>query len=330
MNHTTTAIGRRHSLALAGGLLAAPGLRAQGIWNPTRSVTLVVGFPPGGQTDFAARVIQAGLQSALGVSVTIDNRAGEGGNLGTEAVMRARPDGYTLLAGNVSPMAITPHTVDGMTIDPRELVPVGIALQCPLVLCAHPSVPVRDLAGLRAWLASQPRGAVHFGSTGTGSLTHLAMEMLRDRLGEPEMTHLSYRGSTAALQEFTGGRFSLMFERASVVAPYLRARQLRGILVTSRSAAFPDIATAEDEGLANFAFRSWIGLFAPRGTAPEVVTRMNAALNTALAEMAARERIALRLEEPGGGTPEALGQLMAQDYARWGEVVRAHHIRADT
>jgi len=323
---------RRATLALGGSLLAVPWVRAQGVWNPTRPITMIVGFPPGGQTDFAARVVQVGMQNALGVTVAIDNRGGAGGNIGTEAVMRARPDGYTILAGNISPMAINPHTMDGMTIDPREMMPIGLALQSSLLLCTHPSMNVRDLAGLRAWIAAQPRGSINYGSASAGSLTHIAMELFRDRIGKPDMTHVPYRGSGPAMVDFIAGRFSLMFDGASVVAPFLQANQLRGALATgrTRSPAFPGIATAEQQGLRDFAFYAWIGLFAPRGTPPEAITRINAALNAALADPATRERMTSRGDEPGGGTAEQMGQMMTQDYTRWGEVVRANNIRAET
>ncbi|WP_249732007.1 tripartite tricarboxylate transporter substrate binding protein [Roseococcus sp. SDR] len=323
---------RRGALGLAAAALPAARPGAQGLWNPTRPITLVVGFPTGGQTDFAARVIQSGLQKALGVSVTIDNRAGAGGNLGTEAVMAARPDGYTLLAGNISPMVINPHTMDGMMIDPREMTPIGLILRSSLILCTHPSLQVRNLAELRAWIAAQPRGSIQYGSTSTGSLTHIAMELFRERLGKPEMTQLPYRGSGPAMVDFVAGRFSLMFDGASVVAPLVQSGQLRCVLATgrTRSPAFPDLPTAEQQGLSDFAFYSWTGLFAPRGTAPEIVTRLNAALNAALAEPPIRSRITERGTEPGGGSAEEMARIMAEDYARWGEVVRANQIRVES
>jgi tripartite-type tricarboxylate transporter receptor subunit TctC len=327
-----TRLTRRGTLLLAAAPLAAPAVQAQGLWNPTRPITLVVGFPPGGQTDFAARSIQVGLQKALGVSVVIDNRAGAGGNLGTEAVMAARPDGTTLLAGNISPMVINPHTMEGMTIDPREMAAIGLILRSSLILCAHPSLPVRNLAELRAWIAAQPRGSINYGSTSTGSLTHIAMELFRQRLGKPEMTQLAYRGSGPAMVDFVAGRFSLMFDGASVVAPLVQAGQLRAVLATgrTRSPAFPHLPTAEQQGLADFAFYSWTGLFAPRGTPPEIIARLNAALNAALAEPPTRERITTRGDEPGGGSAEEMGRIMAEDYARWGEVVRVNQIRVET
>ena len=317
---------RRNILAAT---LAVPAL-AQGTWAPNRPVTLVVGFPPGGQTDFAARVLQPVMQQSLGVPVVIDNRGGASGNIATEYVMRGRPDGYTLLVGNNSPMAINPHTMDGMTIDPREMLAVGNMLQSSLILCAHPSINVSNVAQLRAWIAAQPRGSINYGSSSAGAMTHVAMELLRERLGSPEMTHVPYRGSGPAMQDFIANRFSLMFDAASVVAPFLQAHQLRGVLATGAtpSPAFPAVQTATAQGIANFTFYAWIGLFAAGGTPPEIINRLNAALNAAMADPATAERITGRGDELGGGTPDKLATMLANDHRLWGEVVRANNIRA--
>jgi tripartite-type tricarboxylate transporter receptor subunit TctC len=322
-------LSRRGMLGAAAVFAAAPAARGQGAW-PARPVTVVVGFPPGGQTDFAARVIQPGLQAVLGQPVVIDNRGGAGGNVGTDAVMRARPDGYTLLAGNANPLTINPHTFQGMTFDPLRLTPIGLMLQSSLILCAHTSVPQGDIAALTAWLRAQPRGA-DYGSASAGSLSHVAMELFRNRLGNPPIEHVPYRGSGPAMQDFIAGRFSLMFDGASVVAPFIRAGQVRGVLVTGerRIPAFPDIPTAAELGLQDFAFTAWIGLLGPPGLPPEVVSRANAALNQALQDPQARERITTQGDEPGGGTPEELGAMMRRDHQRWGEVVRANNIRVE-
>lgn len=331
---TETHLGRRGLIAgglgLAAGGLAAPHVAdAQAAW-PSRPLTLVVGFPPGGQTDFAARVVQNGLQAALGQPVAIDNRAGAGGNLGTEAVLRARPDGYTLLAGNISPMAINPHTMGPLAFDPLEMTPVGMMLQSSMILCVHPSMPVRTVQELATWIRAQG-GRANYGSASAGSISHIAMELLRTRLSPLPIEHVPYRGSGPAMQDFIAGRFNAMFDGASVVAPFLQAGQLRGIMATgqNRSPAFPDIPTSAQAGLQDFTFTAWIGMFAPRGTPPEVVTRLNAALNQALADPATRERMTSRGDEPGGGTPEQLAETARRDHARWGEVVRAANIRAE-
>jgi len=319
---------RRAALGLGGALLATPAIHAQGTWNPTRPVTLIVGFPPGGRTDGVARHLQAGLAMALGVPVEIDNRPGAAGNAGTEAVMAARPDGTTILVGGTGPLAINPHVIDGMTVDPRELVPIGLASQTPLVLCVSPGSPLSDLAALRAYLAGKAPGAVEFGSTGTGSLPHLAMELLRARLGTPELTHVPARSARAALQDVRAGKVTMAFANVGTAMQPLAARQVNAILVTGP--ALHAIATAEQQGLANFAFTAWLGLFAPRATPPEIVLRLNQALNATLAQPALRAHAAAHGEEPGGGLPSALAELLARDYDRWGAVARINNIRAET
>nr|WP_314074051.1 tripartite tricarboxylate transporter substrate binding protein [uncultured Roseococcus sp.] len=324
-----SAIPRRSFLALASGACATPAL-AQGVWNPARPVTIVVGFPQGGRTDIACRLLLPGLQAALGVPVEIDNRAGEAGNLGTEAVMSAKPDGYTLLLGSVGPMTINPHTVEGMTLDPRELAPVGLAGRSSLVLCADPALGLRDLAGLKAYLAGR-REPLAYGSPGAGSLAHLAMEMLRQQLGRPAMAHTPSRGSAAALQDLLGGRTKLLFDNASAVIPALRRAKASGLLTTglARCPALTEIATAQEQGLPDLAFYAWIGLFAPRRTAAPMIVRLNAALNAAVAEAGLRAHLTGRGDEPGGGTPEELARLMTVDYDRWGGLARASSIRTD-
>jgi tripartite-type tricarboxylate transporter receptor subunit TctC len=333
-------LGRRATLsgglgaacALAAPVLGIPGTgRAQGAPWPTRPVTLVVGFPPGGQTDFAARVVQPGLSAALGQTVVIDNRGGANGNLATEAVLRARADGYTLLMGREATQAINPHVLPGVTIDPLRLTPIGVALQSSMVLCVHPSVPARNVQDLVAWVKSQP-GRVDYGSPSVGSLSHLTMELFRNRIGNPLMEHVSYRGSGPAMQDFIAGRFSLMFDVASVVAPFLRANQVRGLFVASdhRIPAFSDIPTAAEQGLQDFIIVAWAGLFGPPGLPPEIVQKAHGALTQVLQDAATRERITGQGDEPGGNmTPEQLGGLMRSDHARWGEVVRANNIRSE-
>jgi tripartite-type tricarboxylate transporter receptor subunit TctC len=314
--------------AAGAGLLAAPAL-AQAPW-PQRPVTLVVGFPPGGQTDFAARILQPGLQTSLGQGVVIDNRGGAGGNLGTEAVMRAKPDGYTLLVGNANPLVINPHTMPSMTFNPLELEPVAMMLTSGMLLAVHPSVPAKTVAEFAAWAKAQ-KGGIDYGSASAGSLSHVAMELFRSRIGNPEMTHVPYRGSGPAMQDFIAGRFSAMFDGASVVAPFVQANQLRALMVTSpqRIPAFPDVPTAAEAGVPDFVVLAWIGLFAPKGTPPEIIAKANAAVNTAAADPATRERITSRGDEPGGGTAAELGAIMRRDHARWAEVVKANNIRAE-
>ena len=308
--------------------MATPAI-AQAPW-PNRPITLVVGFPPGGQTDFAARVLQNGLQQALGQPVVIDNRGGAGGNLGTETVMRSKPDGYTLLVGNANPLVINPHTMPSMTFNPLELEPIGMMLQSGLVFCTHPSVPAKTVAEFAAWAKSK-KGDVDYGSASAGSLSHVAMELFRARIGSPEITHVPYRGSGPAVQDFIAGRFQIMCDGASVLAPFIEAKQLNALMVTTaeRIPAFKDVPTAAEQGLNDFVVLAWIGLFAPKGTPKEILARANAAVNAACADATTRERITSRGDMPGGGTAEELGAIVRRDHARWGEVVKANNIRAE-
>ena len=319
-------------IGVLGAGIAAPGTAGaqQRPSYPTRPVTMLVGYPPGGQTDFIPRVIQNSMTTTLGQSVVVENRGGAGGNIATEAVLRARPDGYTLLVGNAIPITINPHTFPGMRIDPRQLAPIGLMMQSPLVLSVHPSVPARNLAEFAAWARAQS-GGVNYGSVGAGSSTHAAMELLRSRIGNPEMNHVPYRGSGPANQDFISGRFSAMFDGLSPALPFVQAGQIRAILVTGehRSRVLPDVPTAAEQGLQDFTFTAWIGLFAPPGTPAEIVQRVNAALNSALQDPQVRERITAVGEEPGGGTPEELAARVQRDYEFWGKVARDHNIRSD-
>ena len=324
----TQTITRRAALALGAGSLATPAL-AQAPW-PNRPITLVVGFPPGGQTDFAARVLQNGLQQAFGQSVVIDNRGGAGGNLGTEAVLRAKPDGYTLLVGNANPIVINPHTMPSMTFNPLELEPIAMMLQSGLVFATHPSVPAKTVDEFAAW-AKARKGDVDYGSASAGSLSHVAMELFRARIGGPEITHVPYRGSGPAVQDFIAGRFQIMADGASVLAPFIEAKQLNALMVTTaeRIPAFKDVPTAGEQGLKDFVVLAWIGLFAPKGTPKEILDRANAAVNAATNDPTTRERITSRGDMPGGGTAADLAGVVRRDHARWGEVVKANNIRAE-
>ena len=329
----TPPVTRRTALGvgIGAGLLAAPAvLRAQGTW-PNKTITLFVGYPPGGQTDFAARVLQQGLSTALGQTVVIENRGGAGGNLATDVVLRAPADGYRLLAGNAS-ITINPHTMQGTVPDPLQLTPIGLMLQSSLVLCVHPSVPAKNAQEYADWARQhEAKDATNYGSSGPGSMTHVAFELFRERIGKPNLVHIPYRGSGPAMQDFLAGRFSAMFDAASVLAPYIKAGQLRPILSTGeqRIPAFPDIPTAAEQGIKEFTFITFIGLYGPPKLPPEIVQKANAALNTAMQDPNVRTRFTERGDDPGGGTAEDLAKLTKEHYALWGEVAKASNIRAD-
>jgi tripartite-type tricarboxylate transporter receptor subunit TctC len=337
MTFAPRALSRRHALlgsaaAVAMAAFAAPAALAQSAW-PTRPVNLLVGFPPGGQTDFAARVQLAALQTALGQPVVIDNKAGVNGNLAAADVIKAPADGHKLLVGNGS-MTIAFHVqaAPGM-VDPRQLTPIGVMLQSALVLAVPASSPVKTFAEFAQLAESRSKAGkgLDYGSGGIGALPHVTMELLRDRLGEPKMNHVPYRGSSPALTDLIAGRLDAMFDATSVIAPFIKSGQLRPLLVTSsrRVPAFPDVPTAAEVGLKDFDIISFIGLYGPPNLPADVVRRANAALNTSLADAAVRKGIVDRGDEPGGGTPERLGTLTQDHFKTWGAVVKANGIRAE-
>ncbi|WP_380070808.1 Bug family tripartite tricarboxylate transporter substrate binding protein [Dankookia sp. GCM10030260] len=325
------------AMLAAGAGLATPGLaraqagRGTGAW-PERPVSLIVGFPPGGQTDLAARVLQNALQAAFGQPVPIDNRAGAGGNIAVEQVLRARSDGYTLCVGNVGTFVLNPHTMPGMTFDPLELVPIGLMLQSPLLLMVHSGIPVRTFPEWVAWMQSQQPGGIDVGTTSAGGIGHATAEKLRARLGgNPVFNMIHYRGSGPALQDFIGGRYQTMFEAPSLVHGFVQEGRLRPIFVTSpnRNPAFPDVPTAEEAGLPGFHVAAWVGLFGPRGLPLEIVRRANAALNEACRNPTARQRLAERGDEIGGGTVEEFAARVRREHAEWGALAREAGIRAE-
>ncbi|HOB93656.1 MAG TPA: tripartite tricarboxylate transporter substrate binding protein [Aquabacterium sp.] len=328
---STSTLSRRAAL-LALSALAAPAAFAQAAW-PTKPVTLLVGYPPGGQTDFAGRVLLGTLQTALGQAVVIDNKAGVNGNLAAADVLKAPADGHRLLVGNGS-MTISAHvyTTLGM-VDPRQLTPIGSMLQSALVLAVPASSPVKTYAQFvdHVKAKSKAGNGIDYGTGGVGALPHVTMELLRERLGEPKMNHVPYKGSSPAMTDLIAGRLDAMFDASSVIAPFIKSGQLRPLLVTSdkRVPAFPDVPTAAEAGLKDFTVLSFIGLFGPPNLSPEIVKKANAALNTALKDPAVIKGITDRGDEPGGSTPEQLGALVRSQYKTWGDVVKANNIKAD-
>jgi tripartite-type tricarboxylate transporter receptor subunit TctC len=318
--------------AVALGAWSAPAAWAQAAW-PAKPVTLVVGFPPGGQTDFAARVALGSLQAALGQPLVVDNKAGVNGNLAAADVMKAPPDGHRLLVGNGS-MTIAPHVYTQIgLVDPRQLTPIGTLLQSALVLAVPASSPIKTYAQFVEHVKTKAKAGsgIDYGTGGIGALPHVTMELLRDRMGGPRMNHVPYKGSGPAMTDLIAGRLDAMFDATSVIAPFIKSGQLRPLLVTSerRVPSLPDVPTAAEAGLKDFTVLSFIGLYGPPGLPAEVVKKANAALNTAMKDPVVLKGIADRGDEPGGGTPEQLATMTREQFKTWGDVVKANDIRAE-
>ena len=311
--------------------VAAP-VFAQAAW-PSKPVTLLVGFPPGGQTDFAARVISNSLAASLGQGVVIENKAGVNGNLGSVDIMRAQPDGYRLLVGNGS-MTVTPHVFPTLGIaDPTKFVPIGILLQSPLVLVVPTSSPVKNFEQFVALVKERAKSGktVDYATPGAGSLVHVTTELMRERIGSPAMNQVPYKGSGPAVIDLMAGRVEAMFDATSVFDPYIKSGKVRPIMVTSstRAASLPDVPTPAEVGLKDVEIISFIGMYGPPGTRPEVVQKMNAAINAVLKEPAVIKSFQERGDQPGGGTPEQLNAMTRAQYKLWGDVVKANKITAE-
>jgi len=319
---------RRALLGLAPLLLAGAAL-AQQDW-PTRPVRLLVGFPPGGGVDIAARLLAAELQKSLGQAITVENRSGAAGNIATEVAAKAAPDGYTLLMGNTGSLSINPALYPKLSFDvAHDLVPVGLMSKSPLLVLVHPSQPARNLQELVAE-ARRSKGTVDYGTGGAGSISHLAFALLASEAGA-EMVHVPYRGGSPAVTDLVAGQLRVVIEGVPIAMPFLKANRLRALAITSehRSPALPDVPTAAESGFPGFTTTAWYGVMAPAGTPAPIVARLNTAINTALRDPALREKLAQQGSEPAGGTPEQFAALLKDELARWSKAVKVSGAKID-
>ncbi len=333
---SNTSLSRRSALqlCLGGAASALPGFAsAQGAW-PNKAVTLVVGYPPGGQTDFAGRVLTAGMQTSLGQGVVIDNKPGVNGNIATDYVAKSPPDGYRLLVGNGSNMVLNPHTYRNTPVaDPLKMTPIGLLLTSSLMLVVPASLPVKNVEEFIAWIKAEDKAGktVDYASGGPGSLVQTAMELFRERIGKPKMSHVPYKGSSPAMIDLIAGRIPCMFDASSVVAPMLKSGQLKALMSTGakRVPAFPNVPTAKESGIKDFEIISFIGLYGPGGLPADIVKKTNDAMNNAFKDPKVQQTIADRGDEAGGGTPEHLAKLTKDYYKLLGDVVKNNDIRAE-
>src|SRR4030095_5020494 len=260
---------------------------------PTKPIRLVVPFPPGGATDILARDVAQKLSDAWGQSFVVDNRPGAGGNIGSELVAKAAPDGYTLEMGTVGTHAINASLYAKMPYDHvKDFVPVILVAGVPNVLVVNPSVPVNSVAELIAYAKANP-GKLNFASSGNGTSIHLSGELFKVMAGV-QITHVPYKGSAPALQDLLGGQVQLMFDNLPPSLPQIKAGKLKALAVTSttRAAALPDVPTMAESGLPGFEASSWFGVLAPAGTPPAIVAKLNAEIGKWLASPEAKEKLA--------------------------------------
>jgi len=321
---------RRQFLHLAAGAAALPAV-SRVAWAqtyPTRPVRIVVAFAAGGTTDIVARVIGQWLSERLRQQFIVENRPGGSGNIGTEAVVRAHPDGYTLLA--VAPANATNAALfDKLNFDfIRDIAPIAGVIRVPGVLEVNPSVPARTVPEFIAY-AKANRGKINMASAGSGTPLHVGGELFKLMTGV-EMTHVPYRGNAPALTDLLGGQVQVMFDTMPNSIEYIKAGKLRPLAVTTatRWEGLPDIPTVGDF-VPGYEASGWYGLAAPKNTPPEIVDKLNNEVNAALAD----PKMKARLADMGGtvlaGSPADFGKLIATETEKWGKVIRAANIKAE-
>ncbi|WP_338148123.1 Bug family tripartite tricarboxylate transporter substrate binding protein [Neoroseomonas eburnea] len=322
-------IARRPLLAAPFALPAlARGAAAQDTW-PNRAVTVLLGYPPGGVTDFGARAVCERMGRTLGQSLVVENRPGAATAVANSAAAQARPDGYTLLMGT-STLAINPALQPNLTPkDPRsELTPIGTVFRTAFVLHVHPSLPVRSTAELIAYAKANP-GKLNFGSSGTGAVNHLCFELFRARAGI-DAVHVPYRGGAAALIDLRTNRIQAMFSAAQEALPALREGATRGLAVSSKDRMtvlpeLPPVAAA----LPDFDGVFWQGLFGPAGLPAAIVARAGAALRDATTDPVLVARMAEQGVALTPGDAEALRRMLAEETEMWGRLIREQNIRPE-
>jgi len=297
---------------------------------PNRAVKVIVPAPAGGPGDVIGRAIAEKLSAVFGQQFIVDNRAGANYAIGTEAVAKSAPDWYTLLM-TASPHTINPALYPNQTLDPiKDFAPITLVAVTPLVLVVHPSVPVKNVAELLAFVRAQP-GKVNYGSAGTGSTLHLAGEMF-NKLGGVSMVHVPYKGVTQAVTDLLGGHVSLMFPGGPIAFPHVKTGKLRALATTGsmRTAAAPDLPTVAEAGMPGFEISAWYGMLAPAGTPPAIVNRLHEEIVKALKSPELKERwTSLGADVVYQDTPEQFNSFLKNDLTKWAKVIKEGNIRPD-
>ncbi|MDB5806337.1 MAG: hypothetical protein JWN73_3659 [Betaproteobacteria bacterium] len=318
------------AVALAVALAAAslPAL-AQPAKYPARPVTILVGVPAGGAVDAVARAAAQELTKTLGVSVLVDNRAGASGMIASDYVAKAAPDGYTLLVGSQTHLAVVPQMLKKPPFDPaKDLAAVAPIARSPLLLVVNNNLPAKSVKDVIALAKAKP-GELNAGSGGAGTTVHMAMELFSS-MAQVKITNVSYKGEAPALTDLIGGQLSLMFPNLSAGLPFVKAGKIRALAVTSaeRSAAAPELP-AIAETLPGYDSQTWFGLFAPTGTPKDIVARLSADV----VKMQANGELKQRLGEQGiaffPGTSAQFDTYVKSEIAKWGKVIRDNHIQTD-
>lgn len=319
---------RRTFLALA--------LWAAVVWSavaqdnyPSRPVTLIVPFAAGGSTDVIARVVADAMRGPLGQSLIVDNRGGAGGSIGTAAIAKAVPDGYTIGMGTASTLAINPAAYKSLPYDVDGLEPVGLIAQVPNAITVNPKLAAKSLADLVALAKAEP-GKLTYGSAGSGSVSHLMGEQFK-LATDTDIIHVPYRGVGPALNDAVGGQINILFDNLPTSLPLIQDGKLRALAVSSpkRLDVLPDVPTFAELGLADLDWMAFFGLIAPARTPKPVIDRLNAALGAALADPQVRDTLAKQQAQPQSGAPGDFAALIREQFERMKRAVSAAKIEVN-
>lgn len=323
-------ITRRAGLGLLAGAAFGRGAMAQEAWPGTRPVTVVAPFAAGGSTDFVARLIAQELSARLRGQFVVDNRAGASGTVGAASVARSRPDGFTLLMAPNSTFAIAPFLIANLGYDAEKaFTPIGLLATNGMFVCVKRDFPAQTLADLVARAKAQP-GRISYGSGGVGVSNHLAVEILAAAAGI-DLLHVPYRGGAPAMQALLGGEVQLSFVDTVTALPYLQSGELRALAVTTaqRAGQAPTVPTIAESGLPGYRASTDFALFAPAGTPEPIVQALSEASMAAMRSAEVRERLRPLAIDPVGGSRAEFAGYLAEETAKWRDIIRARNIRLD-
>ncbi len=297
---------------------------------PNRTVRVVMFLPAGGAGDLTARIVAQKFSDAFGQNFVVDNRPGMGGVVGTSIVAKAAPDGYTLLANGITTHGIGPHIYSKLPYDPvKDFAPVVLSSTMPIFLLVNAQVPVKSVSELIALAKAKPE-SINFASPGTGSAPHLVGELFKSVTGIPSQ-HIPYKGSATAAPDLMGGQVQFMFDAIAGHLGGIQSGRVKAFAVTgpARVAAFPDVPTMAEVGLPRVTGSVWYGLMAPAGTPKEIIAKLNAEANRALAMQEVKDRLPAAGMQAAGGTPEEFGKFIRAELDKWGPIVKAAGVKLD-
>ncbi len=326
---TDATIGRRAVLAGAAALVATPAVVRAQAW-PSKNLTLIVPFTPGGSTDILARALGQKLSEALGRQVVVENRPGAGGSIGADLVAKAAPDGHTLLLGHIGTLAVNPGIYPNLPYHPlRSFAPISLVADVHNVMVVNPAIPARDVKELIA-LAKAAPGTMHYGTGGNGSAAHIATAAFADAAGL-DLVHVPYRGTAPAVTDLLGGRIQMVFTGGPAVLPQVQNGQLRALAVsgTRRIAAAPDLPTVAEAALPGFEASQWYGVLAPAGTPQAVLDRLEAETRKGMTSPDVVERLRGEGADVRVSTQAEFQAHIAAEIDRWGALIRRANIKAD-